>query len=151
MPNTGGFSFSSVPRPRAPLSQFLLPLRPFFNCFRVTFVTCGKVDFIALQFAGEDYIWLLAAYRLPELPGHFLNITDVQTKFLSNLAVQYIGHQGKSGAGLSLCTTIDVLVISKDIRTMRDLTPAFRPVMVKGVLCLQCRRGDYRNSQRVRE
>ena len=53
-------------------------------------MTCGKVDFIAFHFAGEDYIWLLAAYRLPELPGHFLNITDVQTKFLSNLAVRYI-------------------------------------------------------------
>ncbi len=72
MPNTGGFSLSSIPHPRAPLSRFLLSLRPFFNCFRVTFVTCGKVDFIAFHFVDEDYIWLLAAYRLPELPGHFL-------------------------------------------------------------------------------
>ena len=31
----------------------------------------------------------------------------------------------KSGAGLSLCTTIDVLMISKDVRTFKDLTPSF--------------------------
>ena len=31
----------------------------------------------------------------------------------------------KSGPGLSLCTTIDVLVIGKDIRAMKDLAPAF--------------------------
>ena len=33
----------------------------------------------------------------------------------------------KSGPGFSLCTIIDVLVISKDNRTMKDLTPAFDP------------------------
>ena len=31
----------------------------------------------------------------------------------------------KSESGLSLCTTIVVLVISKEIHTMKDLTPAF--------------------------
>jgi hypothetical protein len=30
MPNTGGFSFSSVPRPRAPLNRLRRPVRFFF-------------------------------------------------------------------------------------------------------------------------
>ena len=32
-------------------------------------------------------------------------------------------EQAKSGSGLSICTTIDVLVTSKCIRTLKDRTP----------------------------
>ena len=38
---------------------------------------------------------------------------------------QQVKQAEKSESGLSLCTTIVVLVISKEIHTMKDLTPAF--------------------------
>ena len=43
MPKTGGFSFSSVPRPRSPFSRRRRPSRPFFDLlillsFRLRFV-----------------------------------------------------------------------------------------------------------------
>ncbi len=45
----GGFSFSSVPRPASPCKRRRRPGRPFFNGFRMTFVTSDDVGLVALD------------------------------------------------------------------------------------------------------
>ena len=53
----------------------------------MTFVSSNNVNLITFHFTIEDDIRTLFTYALPELPGHFLDITDVQIKLLGNLTV----------------------------------------------------------------
>ena len=86
----GGFSFSRVPRPRAPLSLFRRPDRLFFHLFWMAFMARNYVDFVAFHLAAEGHIRTFLMYGLPELLSHFLNIADIQVEFLSNLAIRDI-------------------------------------------------------------
>src|SRR5512144_284683 len=53
IPKIGGFSFSKVPRPGAPLSRRLRPLRPLFDCLGLALVAGHDIHFIALDLSGQ--------------------------------------------------------------------------------------------------
>ena len=87
IPKTGGFSFSLVPRPRAPLNRFLRPLRSFFYCVRMSFVPRYNIDFITFYLSFKRYRWPFFLYSFTQLLSHFLNIILVQIQFQGNLPV----------------------------------------------------------------
>ncbi|MCB2264421.1 MAG: hypothetical protein LGR52_16005 [Candidatus Thiosymbion ectosymbiont of Robbea hypermnestra] len=67
MPKIGGFSFASVPRPRA-------PLRRFFYRGWMPFATRNDVNFIALDKALETRCRLAFDNAFSALKGHRLHI-----------------------------------------------------------------------------
>jgi len=85
MPKIGGFSFSSVPRPGAPLRRFRRPLRRFFYRRWLSFVTGHDIDFIALDGPLEDCRRLAFHDSLAPLRGHGLYVIFVEIQFLGNL------------------------------------------------------------------
>src|SRR3954454_16298681 len=75
-PRSGGFSFSSVPRPGAALSRRRRPGRPFGNGRRLTLVAGHDVDLVDLDLAIEDHRRCPGGQPLPERLGHALHVRD---------------------------------------------------------------------------
>src|ERR1700691_2040388 len=90
MPRTGGFSFSSVPRPRAPFNRLRRPSRPFFDGGGVSLVAGDDIDFVDLDLALENDRRGLSREPLAQMLRHVLNIAFVQVQFVADLAVRKI-------------------------------------------------------------
>jgi len=78
MPKIGGFSFASVPRPRAPLRRLRRPLRRFFYAGWLPFVPRNDVNFIALDNTLETRCRLVFDNAVSELKGHRLHLIFVE-------------------------------------------------------------------------
>ena len=94
----GGFSFSSVPRPGAPLSLRRRAGRPFFDLFGVPLVTGHHIDLIAFDIPRQ-HTWLRLAGKdaLSQLLCHALHVVFVQVQFVGNLAIREVqAHQVKT-------------------------------------------------------
>ena len=83
----GGFSFSSVPRPRAPFRRFRRPLRPFFYRPGVSLMPSHHIDLITFDLFIEFHYRLADHHPLAQLVSHLLNITRVQIQFPGDLTV----------------------------------------------------------------
>ena len=90
IPKMGGFSFSSVPRPRAPLSRFRRPLRRFFYRRGVSLMTRHDIDFVTLDGILEDRRGLTLNHPVSKLIGHTLHIVFVEIQLLGNLGVRQV-------------------------------------------------------------
>ena len=90
MPKIGGFSFSSVPRPRSPFSRRRRPGRFFFDLLGFTLMSCHYIDFVAFHFAAERDLRLSFKDALTKLSGHLLGIVTVQIQLLSKLFIREI-------------------------------------------------------------
>ena len=87
MAKIGGFSFSSVPRPRAPLRRRRRPLRAFFYRLRVTFVAGNHIDLVAFDFSTQGYVRLAIHDPLAQSSRHFVRLGRGQTQLRADLAV----------------------------------------------------------------
>jgi hypothetical protein len=87
IPKSGGFSFSSVPRPGAPFSRRRRPSRPFFHGFGVALVPGHHVHLVVLDLAGEPDLGLALHDPLPELRGHPLGVIGMEVQLLRDLLV----------------------------------------------------------------
>ena len=86
MPKIGGFSFSSVPRPRSPFSRRRRPAALFFDLLGFSLMSCHYIDFVAFHFAAERDLRLSLNDALTKLSGHLLGIVTVQIQ----LVQQYV-------------------------------------------------------------
>src|SRR5512143_3188679 len=87
IPRIGGFSFSKVPRPGAPLSRRRRPLRPFFDCLGLALVAGHDVHFVTLNRSGQARLRRAGYDSRAQLLGHRLHVVLIQPQFLSNLLV----------------------------------------------------------------
>ena len=86
----GGFSFSSVPRPRAPLRRRRRPVRAFFYGLWAAFVTRDHVDLVAFDFSAQRHRRLAINDPLAQLGGHLVRLRRGQPQFRADLAVRYV-------------------------------------------------------------
>jgi hypothetical protein len=87
IPKIGGFSFSKVPRPRAPFRQRRRPRRLFFHCVWPPFMPGHHIDLVAFHFPGQDRVGLAGDDPLAQLLGHPLHVIHVQSQLLGNLGI----------------------------------------------------------------
>ena len=86
-PRTGGFSFSSEPRPGAPESLRRRPDPPFFDLNRLALVPGHNVDLIDLSGAFQPRDRCPSDQTLAKLLGHGLHVRGAQAQFLGDLSV----------------------------------------------------------------
>jgi hypothetical protein len=89
----GGFSCSSVPRPRAPLSRRRRPLRPFFNRLRLPFVTGYHIHLVTFDLPGQARLGFARHNPLTQLTGHRLHVAFVQPQLLGDRLIGQIQAQ----------------------------------------------------------
>ena len=90
MPKIGGFSFSSVPRPRAPLRRRRRPVRAFFYRLWAVFMARDHVNLVAFGFTAQRHRRLAINDPLAQLGGHLVRLRRGQTQFCTDLAVGQI-------------------------------------------------------------
>jgi len=90
IPRTGGFSFSSVPRPRAAFSLLRRPARRFFDGGGVSLVARVDVDLVDLDLARQHDGRGLGREPLAQMRRHLLNVALVQAQFVGDLPVRKI-------------------------------------------------------------
>jgi hypothetical protein len=90
IPRTGGFSFSSVPRPRAAFSLLRRPARRFFDGGGVSLVARVDVDLVDLDLARQHDGRNLGREPLAQMRRHLLNVALVQAQFMGDLAVRKV-------------------------------------------------------------
>ena len=90
MPKIGGFSVSSVPRPRSPFSRRRRRAVPFFNLLGMALMSCYYIDFVAFHLAAERDLRLPLNNALTKLSGHLLSIVAIQIQLMSNLFVRKV-------------------------------------------------------------
>src|SRR3954467_6060899 len=86
-PRTGGFSFSSVPRPGAPGSLRRRPGRPFFDLAWLALMPGDTINLIDLGSAFPLRDRRPSEQTLAKLLGHRLHVRGIQAQFLSDLPV----------------------------------------------------------------
>src|SRR5271166_5240924 len=87
MPKTGGFSFSSVLRPRSPFRRRRRPLRPFFYGAGLALMPSRHVRLIALDGAAQLDFGPVHHDAFAELAGHLLDIADTQIQLRGDLLI----------------------------------------------------------------
>ena len=83
IPRTGGFSFSSVPRPRAAFNLLRRPARPFFDGGGVFLVARVDVDLVGLDVPRQHDGWRFGSEPLAQMHRHVLNVALVQAQFVA--------------------------------------------------------------------
>src|ERR1700726_1132310 len=80
-PRMGGFSFSRVPRPGAPLRRRHRPAWPFFGGRRIALVPGDHIDLVDLDDARELHFGGFGDEALPQARGHRLDVVRIQVQF----------------------------------------------------------------------
>ena len=83
----GGFSFSKVPRPGAPLRRRRRPGRPFLGGRRIALVARHHIDLVDLDHALKLDVRSLRAQAFAQGRRHRLDVILVQIQFAGDLAV----------------------------------------------------------------
>lgn len=100
MPRIGCFSFSSVPRPRAPLSRFRCPSGLFLNRGGIALVASHDIDSVDLDLAVEDDLGEFRDQSLTQVAVHRLNVVLIQSQlFPGDLPVRRVqAHEIQANA-----------------------------------------------------
>jgi len=95
IPSTGGFSFSSVPRPRFAFQPASASARPFFfHGFGMPLVTGDDVDFVTFNRAFQLGLRFETTTPVRSWVRHLVNIVLVEIEFLRDLLVRQVeSHQ----------------------------------------------------------